>query len=142
MEYFKYLGPILTFIAAFIATYSAFIRWYVSYKQSISDNRYNNYVKLVKTIFGGKDSKDEIIPYSVQIASLWLLLEYKEYYLISLKIFRHESVGRLPQNAPESCIRWQQEVATEINVIICEIEHQLKNKDVQKIQKIRPNNET
>ncbi len=95
----------------------AVFKWIDTRKRQLKNERYDKYTKLIKTISGSKANKDEIITFTEQIASAWLLLEYKEYYNLTLKIFENTSLEEMGNE------NWNKFVLPEIKRVIEEIKN-------------------
>ncbi len=63
-----------------------FIKWLDARKRELKERRYTTYMALV-SIISGKRADSSTANMTEQIAATWFLLEYKEYYDITKKIF-------------------------------------------------------
>lgn len=105
----------ITLIIAIFAGLFTFIKWIDSRNRELKNERYKKYMQLIKIISGSKETKDSSICMTEQIASLWMLLEYKEYYNITLKILDNEDLKEM-SNEP-----WKKFILPQIEKVIQEI---------------------
>ncbi len=80
----------LSYLLPIVAGIFAFIKWVDSRNKQLKNDRYDKYIKLVKIISGSKENRDASICFTEQIASTWLLLDFKEYYHLTIKIFDND----------------------------------------------------
>ena len=78
----------ITFILTVIAGVFAFIKWLDSRNLKIKNDRYQQYIQHIRS-FAGCGSN---ISPAEQIASAWFLLEYEEYYKLTLKILDNDLI--------------------------------------------------
>ena len=92
----------------------AFVKWIDSRNRNLKEKRYETYMKLVGVISGKRiDSTTPNI--TEQIAATWFLLEYKEYYDMTLRIFSDSDLRNMG-NEP-----WIKHVLPHIEKLIKEI---------------------
>ena len=115
MEFVSQNIDSITLIIAIFAGLFAFIKWIDSRNRELKNKRYKKYMRLIRTISGSKETKDASICMTEQIASSWMLLEYKEYYNITLKILDNEDLEEM-SNDP-----WLKFVLPQIKKVIQEI---------------------
>lgn len=97
----------------------AFIKWIDSRNRALKEKRYSTYMGLISTISG--KSVDSISPkLTEQIAATWFLLEYKEYYNMTKRIFSNSDLKNMA-NKP-----WVDHVLPHIEKLIKEISEQKK----------------
>jgi len=105
----------ITLIIAIIAGLFAFIKWLDTRNQNLKDERYKKYIQLIRILSGSKINDSASICMTEQIASAWLLLEYKEYYKITLKILDNNDLEKMSNE------NWQQFVLPQIKLVVEEI---------------------
>ncbi len=66
MEYVKIIAAIISLLGVVITASIGFIKWHKTYKQSVEDKRYAEYIKLFKTIFGAKENDGQTVPMGLQ----------------------------------------------------------------------------
>ena len=116
MHMFEFISENPDNIALLIATFAGLfglVKWLDARTLTLKNERYDRYIQLIKVLSGSKDSK---ISMTEQIASVWLLLEYKEYYPITLKILDNPDLERMT-NEP-----WQEFILPQIKLVIKEID--------------------
>lgn len=105
----------ITLLIAIFAGLFGFVKWLDARTLKVKNERYDKYIQLIRVLSGSRDNKDASICMTEQIASAWLLLEYKEYYPITLKILDNPDLERM-SNEP-----WQKFVLPQIKLVISEI---------------------
>ena len=119
MHMFEFISENPDNIALLIATFAGLfglVKWLDARTLTLKNERYDKYIQLIRVLSGSNDSKDASISMSEQIASAWLLLEYKEYYPITLKILDNPDLERMT-NEP-----WQEFILPQIKRVIKEID--------------------
>lgn len=109
----------ITMIVAIVAGLCAFLKWLDTRNQNVKNERYNKYIQLIKVLSGSKENDSASICMTEQIASAWFLLEYKEYYKITLKILDNDDLQNM-SNKP-----WQNFVLPQIKLVVQEITNQM-----------------
>lgn len=92
----------------------AFIKWMDSRSKELKERRYSTYINLVSVI-SGKRSDSTVPNITEQIAATWFLLEYKEYYNMTKRIFADSDLEKMA-NEP-----WVTHVLPHLNNLIKEI---------------------
>ncbi len=85
---------ILGFIIAVSAGLFAFIKWLDTRNRELKESRYKTYMDLIGVI-SGKRKGSSTPNMSEQIAAIWFLVEYKEYYDITRKIFSESDLENM-----------------------------------------------
>lgn len=92
----------------------AFIKWLDTRNKELKEARYQSYMELVSLISGNK--KDGTPAKLTEMtAAVWFLLEYKEYYGITKRIFRDSDLENMAEDT------WVQHVLPHINKLLNEI---------------------
>lgn len=78
----------ITLLVTIGAGLFGFIKWLDSRNQRLRNERYEQYMRLIESISGGG------VGITRQIASIWLLLEYKEYDHITLKVLDNPTLRK------------------------------------------------
>ena len=99
----------ITLIIAIFTGFFAFVKWVDSRNREIRREERKEYIKLISAITGG-------INISEQVASVWMLLEYKKYYRTTLKVLDNDLWGQ--SKAPDI---WKKYVLPAIKDCIEEI---------------------
>ena len=86
LEFITTNNQLLGTITIICAGLFAFIKWIDNRNNELKEKRYSKYMSLISTI-SGKREDGQTPNFTEQIAATWLLLEYKEYYKITEKIF-------------------------------------------------------
>ena len=105
----------ITLIIAIGAGLFAFVKWIDSRIQNLRNERYKNYMQLIGTLSGSKENDEYLIAMTEQIAAVWFLLEYKEYYDITLRILDIKELEKMSDS------NWQEFVAPQVRLLIEEI---------------------
>lgn len=109
----------LTLVVIIFTVFFAFIKWLDSRNQNLRNERYKNYMQLMKILAGSKTANGNSRCMTEQIAAAWLLFEYKEYYELTLKILDNRDLENM--SAPE----WKNFVAPQIKLLINEIKSKI-----------------
>ncbi len=117
MEFISQNIDSITLIIAIFAGLFAFIKWIDSRNRELKNERYKKYMQLIRAISGSKETEGASICITEQIASSWMLLEYKEYHKITLKILDNEDLKKMSND------RWQKFVLPQIKKVIEEIRY-------------------
>lgn len=112
------ISPLLMLIITVGAGLFAFVKWFDERKRELKNKRYERYIQHIRILSGSKN-KAESICITEQIAAAWLLLEYSEYYDITIKILDNPDLERM-SNKP-----WQEFVLPQIEKVIEEIKSRL-----------------
>lgn len=115
LEFISANSDNITLSIASLACLLGFVKWLDARTLKVKNERYDKYIQLIRVLSGSRDNKDASICMTEQIASAWLLLEYKEYYPITLKILDNPDLERM-SNEP-----WQKFVLPQIKLVISEI---------------------
>ncbi|PCH98594.1 MAG: hypothetical protein COB76_06915 [Alphaproteobacteria bacterium] len=105
----------ITIIIAIFAGLFAFIKWLDTRNQTLKNERYERYIQHIRILSGSKENEGAFICMTEQIAAAWLLLEYSEYFEITLKILDNPDLEKM-SNEP-----WQQFVLPQIKQVIADI---------------------
>ena len=105
----------ITIVIAILAGLFAFIKWIDTRNQTLKNERYERYIQHIRILSGSKANEGASICITEQIAAAWLLLEYSEYFDISLKILDNPDLTKM-SNKP-----WQDFVLPQIKQVIEEI---------------------
>jgi len=101
-------------ITVSIAGFFAFIKWIDNRNRELKEKRYRTYMDLIGLISGKRvDSSAPNI--TEQIAAVWFLLEYKEYYKTTKKIFSDSDFENMSNEA------WVQHILPHIHKLLKEI---------------------
>ena len=114
-EFISANSDIIALLITVFAGFFGFIKWLDTRTLNLKNERYDKYILLIGVLSGAKDNKDATIPTTVQIASAWLLLEYKEYYPITVKIFDNPDLEKMSNE------NWREFVLPQIKLVIEEI---------------------
>lgn len=72
----------------------AFIKWIDSRDRELKEKRYQIYMNLISTVSGKRP--DSTTPnLTEQIAAVWFLVEYKEYYTTTIRIFSDSDLEKM-----------------------------------------------
>lgn len=115
MEFISNHADQLTIIFAICAGLFAFIKWLDARNQTLKNERYERYIQHIRILSGSRDNEGAFICMTEQIAAAWLLLEYSEYYHITLKILDNPDLEKM-SNKP-----WQNFVLPQIKQVLEEI---------------------
>lgn len=92
----------------------ALIKWFDTRKRELADKRYNTYMDLIGVIAGKR--KDSSTPnFTEQVAATWFLVEYKEYYHITKRIFADSNMEKMSTN------QWVSIVGSHVKKMLIEI---------------------
>lgn len=111
------LIQLITALALPIAGVFSMIKWINSIKRDVKNERFRNYVELIRVISGNKNLNGESPNIAEQITSIWLLLEYKEFYNITLKVFNNDIFETMSNKNFKDC------VLPQIKLLISEIKN-------------------
>ncbi len=100
----------------------AFIKWLDSRKQTLRNERFKNYIELIGILAGSKNSAGITRCMTEQIAAAWLLLEYNEYYNITLKILDNSDLEKMSDE------NWKEFVAPQVRYLVTEIGKRIQHK--------------
>ena len=100
---------------AVIAGLFGFVKWLEARTLKLKNERYVKYIQLIRVLSGYNDNKEASTCITEQVASAWLLLEYKEHYSITLNIFDNPDLEQI------SNIKWQQFVLPQVKRVILEM---------------------
>lgn len=105
---------LIGFVIAIMAGLFAFVKLIDTRNRELKEKRYKTYMDLIGVISGKRiDSTTPNL--TEQIAAIWFLLEYKEYYEITRKIFSDSDLENMA-NAP-----WVKHVLPHIHKLIKQI---------------------
>lgn len=91
-----------------------FIKWIDNRNRELKEKRYETYMNLIGVVSGKRlDSTTPNI--TEQIAATWFLLEYKEYYDMTKRIFLDSDLENMANET------WVKHVLPHINKIVKEI---------------------
>jgi len=114
LEFISQNKDLIGFFVAIMAGLFTFVRWIDTRNRELKEKRYKTYMDLIGVISGKR--KDSTTPnLTEQIAAIWFLLEYKEYYEITRKIFSDSDFENM------SGLLWVQHVLPHIRKLIKEI---------------------
>ena len=114
LEFIGQNKELIGFVVAIIAGLFAFVKWIDARNRELKEERYKTYMDLIGVISGKRiDSSTPNL--TEQIAAIWFLLEYKEYYEVTKKIFSDSDLENMA-NAP-----WVKHVLPHIRKLIKEI---------------------
>ncbi len=71
-----------------------FIKWIDARNRELKETRYKTYMELIGVI-SGKRADSTAPNLTEQVAATWFLLEYKEYYPITRKIFSESDLENM-----------------------------------------------
>lgn len=91
-----------------------FIKWIDNRNRELKEKRYKTYMDLIGVI-SGKRADSSTPNISEQIAAVWFLSEYKEYYEITKKIFSESDFENMSDKA------WVQHILPHIHKLLKEI---------------------
>ncbi|MFH2097334.1 MAG: hypothetical protein ABII24_02195 [bacterium] len=114
LEFISQNNNLIGIIIISITGSFAFIKWVDSRNRSLKEKRYETYMKLIGVI-SGKRSDSTTPNITEQIAATWFLLEYKEYYDMTKKIFSESDLVNMA-NEP-----WVKHVLPHIKKLLKEI---------------------
>lgn len=113
---------LIGFVIAIMAGLFAFIKWIDTRNRELKEKRYKIYMDLIGVI-SGKRTDSTTPNLTEQIAATWFLLEYKEYYEVTKKIFSGSDLKNMA-NKP-----WVDHVLPHIQNLINELDS--RNPDSQ-----------
>lgn len=114
LEFISEIKDLIGFVIAIIAGFFAFIKWIDTRNRELKEKRYKNYMDLIGVI-SGKRADSTTPNITEQIAATWFLLEYKEYYEMTGKIFSDSDLENMA-NEP-----WVKHVLPHIRKLLTEI---------------------
>ena len=88
MEFISQNIDSITLIIAIFAGLFAFIKWIDSRNRELKNERYKKYMQLIRVI--SVISRPRKGGITEQVASVYMLLEYKKYYKITLKVLDND----------------------------------------------------
>ncbi|TOA90231.1 hypothetical protein CGK17_16610 [Vibrio parahaemolyticus] len=89
----------------------AFVKWLDTRKRELREKRYRTYMDLI-SIISGKRQDSSAPNITEQVAAVWFLVEYKEYYKTTVRIFSESDLENMA-NGP-----WVQHVLPHITKLI------------------------
>lgn len=114
LEFITQNKDLISFFTVSIAGLFVFIKWIDSRNRQLKEKRYETYMNLIGVISGKRlDSTTPNI--TEQIAAIWFLLEYKEYYEITKKIFSESDFENMATEP------WVKHVGPHIKKLVKEI---------------------
>jgi hypothetical protein len=114
LEFISEIKDLIGFVIAIIAGLFAFVKWIDTRNRELKEKRYKTYMDLIGVI-SGKRTDSTIPNITEQIAATWFLMEYKEYYKMTRKIFSESDLENMA-NEP-----WVKHVLPHIRKLITEI---------------------
>jgi len=114
LEFISQNKDIIGFVIAIIAGSFAFVKWIDTRNRELKEKRYKTYMDLIGVI-SGKRADSTTPNLTEQVAATWFLLEYKEYYEITAKIFSDSDLENMGNAL------WVQHVLPHIRRLINEI---------------------
>lgn len=111
----------ITLIITVITGCFAFIKWLDSRNLKLKNERYQQYIKHISILSGSTQNAYHKIAMTEQIASVWFLIEYKEYYKLTLRILDNNELKNMSNN------NWKNFVLPEIEKVINEIKLKTKS---------------
>ena len=91
-----------------------FIKWIDARNRELKEKRYKTYMDLIGVI-SGKRADSTTPNLTEQIAAIWFLLEYKEYYGTTIKIFSESKLDKMANEI------WIEHVLPHIDKLLKEI---------------------
>ena len=91
-----------------------FIKWIDNRNRELKEKRYKAYMDLIGVI-SGKRSDSTTPNFTEQVAATWFLIEYKEYYSTTKRIFSQSDFENMADEG------WVQHVLPHIHKLINEI---------------------
>ena len=114
LEFITGNKDLLSVISVTLAGLFVFIKWLDTRNNELKEQRYKSYMELVSLISGNK--KDSTPAKLTEMtAAVWFLLEYKEYYEITKRIFRDSDLENMAEES------WVQHVLPHIKKLLKEI---------------------
>jgi len=114
LEFITQNKDLIGLIVVSLAGLFGFVKWIDTRRRELREKRYKTYMDLIGVI-SGKRADSTIPNITEQIAATWFLLEYKEYYSITKKIFLDSNLENMA-NEP-----WVKHVLPHIHKLIKEI---------------------
>lgn len=114
LEFISQNKDLIGLITVSIAGLFIFIKWIDTRNRELKEKRYKTYMDLIGVI-SGKRSDSSRPNFTEQIAAVWFLLEYKEYYETTKKIFSESDFENMADKA------WVQHILPHIHKLIKEI---------------------
>lgn len=114
LDFISENSQLLSVITVTLAGLFAFIKWIDTRNRELKEKRYSTYMGLISVISGKRE--DGTTPnLTEQIAATWFLVEYKEYYKTTGKIFLNSDLANMA-NEP-----WVKHVLPHIKAMLEEI---------------------
>lgn len=117
---FEFISENSQLLGVIIVTFGglfAFIKWIDTRNRELREKRYSTYMNLISVISGKRE--DGTTPnLTEEIAATWFLLEYKEYYKTTEKIFSNSDLKNMANEA------WVKHVLPHIKSMLEEISQQ------------------
>lgn len=114
LEYILNQAAIIT---AIISGLFAFYKWIDTRNRALKNERYQQYIRHIKILAGSKETDQSTICMTEQIAAAWLLIEYKEFHHITIKILDNDDLENM------SAEPWKKFVLPHIKKVISEVKH-------------------
>jgi hypothetical protein len=114
LEFITQNKDILGIITISVTGLFVFIKWIDSRNRELKEKRYETYMNLISVI-SGKRTDSTTPNLTEQIAAIWFLLEYKEYYNLTKRIFGDSELADMA-NEP-----WIKHVLPHIQKLLAEI---------------------
>ncbi|HOO81245.1 MAG TPA: hypothetical protein PK513_01940 [Alphaproteobacteria bacterium] len=94
LDFISENSQFLSVLTVTFAGLFAFIKWLDTRNRELKEKRYSKYMQLISVISGKReDSSPSNLP--EQIAATWFLIEYKEYFEITKKIFSNSDLKEM-----------------------------------------------
>lgn len=114
LQFISQNKDLIGLITVSIAGFFVFVKWIDNRNRELKEKRYKTYMDLIGVISGKR--VDSTTPnLTEQIAAVWFLLEYKEYYEITKKIFSESDLENMANEI------WVQHVLPHIYKLLKEI---------------------
>lgn len=94
LEFITQNTNLIGLITVSITGLFVFIKWLDTRNRELKEKRYETYMNLVSVI-SGKRSDSTTPNITEQIAATWFLLEYKEYYDMTRRIFSDSDLEKM-----------------------------------------------
>ncbi|MEB3245975.1 MAG: hypothetical protein VKJ06_08345 [Vampirovibrionales bacterium] len=113
LEFIKDNNQLLSFVAVSVAGAASMFKWLDTRNRELQEKRFKEYMGLISIISGRlPDGTSPAI--TEQVASVWFLLNYKEYKNITCKIFSHTDLDSMANE------KWVAFVKPEVNALLKE----------------------
>lgn len=114
IQFIEHNKDLLGLIAVVMGGVFVFVKWIDSRNRELKEKRYQNYMDLIGVISGKR--KDSTTPnMTEQIAATYFLLEYKEYYSMTKKIFSSLDLKQISDE------RWGKHILPHIRTVLEEM---------------------